>query len=792
MCERRGNGVLSYRLDTLPVMRSRVPVVLWWLAVLGTILMTPGRGLAQTAAVSVEASRSAVGVDGLSRAGEWTPLRVRLTNQTSNYREVVLRWSMPDADGDVAQYERAVALNPSATTNVWTYGVLPGSARSSEIYPLRVLDGESGALLAETRVSPDTMAALDRPVIGLFSGSKLGLSFAEQPAPRHEVLTFLTGLELRRLPDRWHGLGLFKAMIWTSQGGLPTAADVSGDTLEALERWIERGGHFVLLWPATGNEWFDTPIGDLLPFSRGGILRVTGGVPAWLGQIPPNRSANISYNTFRIDPQRGGSVLLTDNDDRSSRTGRPVVVTRRHGLGRVTVIGIDWSQPAIRAMGLPNGLTTPWHDVFGWTSPAYRESFIQAEIESGAMVSPRVRTARDVSEVLSRRTSGAMREAAGPVLLGAVVIFLLYWLIAGPILDTTLGKRGHARRRWVAFAATTVAFTGLCWGAAYVARPVSLRVSHFTVLDVDVAAGQTRGRSHVTALVPRFGRAELAIAPGRDDEVNDNLLNFAGDPLEPATPGFPDTQNYRVTAARPAAANVPVRSTSKSLRIDFAGPVLAPSEGEEEPYGVEWSLPRGELTLGDTRWPEGELRHGLPAPLREVKVIYCPGDGQTPWIWRITDRWHPGETLTVSEPRQADRLIRMPPNQRYTSNRTFNREGYLGKLLSTRLGGSPAALGVGPTAAAMSDGRVIEQIELLSFFDLLPPPNFRETQQLRGVGVVRRPRGRGLDLSHLTATRCVIMIGHLADSPLPLPFTVGGNEAPSDGWTTIRSVFDLQ
>ncbi|MFW5683142.1 MAG: hypothetical protein ACOC1G_09080, partial [Phycisphaeraceae bacterium] len=481
-------------------MRRCFAVVLCGLVVWGSILLTPGRGYAQTSAVTLQASRSAVGVDGLSRAGEWTPLRVRLTNQTSNYREVVLRWSMPDADGDVAEYERIVPLNPSATSNVWTYGVLPGSARSTASYPLRVLDGETGALLSETRVSPDAMAVEDQPVMGLFSGSKLGLSFAEQPAPRHEVLRFQTGLELRRLPDRWQGLRLFKALIWTTEGGLPTAADVSSDTLEALVRWIERGGHFVLLWPATGNEWFDTPIGDLLPFTRDGIIRVTDGAPAWLGQIPADRSANISYNIFRIDPQRGGSVLLTDNDDRDSLNGRPVVVTRRHGRGRVTVIGIDWSQPAIRALGVPNGLTTPWHDVFGWASPAYRESFIEAAIQSGEMVSPRLRQARDVSEAFSRRTSGTMRGTAGPVLLGAVVIFLLYWLIAGPILDTTLGRRGQSRQRWLAFAITTIVFTALCWGGAYVTRPVSLRASHFTVLDVDAATGRTWGRSHVTAL----------------------------------------------------------------------------------------------------------------------------------------------------------------------------------------------------------------------------------------------------------------------------------------------------
>ena len=743
---------------------------------------------AQTSAVTVEVEPGDVGLAGLSRPGAWTPLRATLTNHTSDFTEVVLQWTMPDEDGDRVQYHRRVALNPSATARAWTYGALPITATPTRPYPLRVLDGETGALLDRIDVPPGELAELDRPVIGVFGGSSLGIGFVEQPATRHEPIRLLEGLEMHRLPDRWQGLSMFKAVVWASPGGSPTDSRVGDASLRALEAWVERGGHLVLLWPATGQTWTDTPIGELLPFTADDARRVTAEAPAWLGQPLPNRSRTIEYHVFRLDPARGGTVVLSDDDTGRADRGRGVVVARRHGFGRITVIGIDWSRPVLRAQGLPNGRFTPWHDVFGFQSPAYRQSVVEAQVQNQTMANPQMQSPVPLGGVFARKT--AMRETAGPALLVAVVVFLLYWLVAGPVLDTVLNKKGYARRRWLGFAAAALAFTAVSWGGAYLARPGETRVSHVSVLDVDADTGLARVTSFVSAYVPRFGRARVALAPGLEPEDNRNLVTTAGvEPPEGGPAGFLDPQAYALDAAAPAAADVPVRSTAKTLRLDFLGPLVAGSDVDEsDPLGVDWAVPRGEVALDASRWPTGQLKHGLPAALRDVRVVYCPGGSQPPWVWRVAERWEPGAELNLTAPAEADRLVQAPPGRSFTASRNFTAEGLLGKRLATRVDTSmPFAGGT----QGLSDAVIIEQMEILSFFDYLPPPNFRDTRNFSRFGVLRRPVGQSLDLSALAGTRCVILIGHLPDGPLPAPLTLAGRTPPSNGWTTVRCVFDL-
>ena len=309
--------------------------------------------------------------------------------------------------------------------------------------------------------------------------------------------------------------------------------------------------------------------------------------------------------------------------------------------------------------------------------------------------------------------------------------------------------------------------------------------------------GTARVTSFVSAFIPRFGRAALELAPGLDEADNDNLLTTAGvDRPDGGATGFLDPQAYTMDAARPAAAAVPVRSTAKSLRLDFQGPLLAASAVDDrEPVGVDWAVPRpvGDALRLEGFWPVGTLRHGLPAPLRDVRVVYCPGGGEAPFVWRIRERWPADEPLDLTDRPQVDRLVVTPSGGFYPQQRNFKGEGLLGKRLDPLLGGGGLPLaGAGP--AGVADATVIEHMEILSFFDRLPPPDFRDTRSLATAqfGVLRRPVGRRLDLSALTMTRCVILLGHLPQSPLPAPLTVAGRTPPSNGWTTVRCVFDVE
>ena len=126
------------------------------------------------------------------------------------------------------------------------------------------------------------------PVIGLFSGSKLGLAFAEQPAPRHETLALHTGLELATAARPLARAAPVQGADLDPRGRVAHGRRRdSGDTLEALERVDRARGALRAALALRRGEWFDTPDRRPAAVLPRGVRRVTGPAPAWLGQSPP-------------------------------------------------------------------------------------------------------------------------------------------------------------------------------------------------------------------------------------------------------------------------------------------------------------------------------------------------------------------------------------------------------------------------------------------------------------------------------------------------------------------------
>jgi len=239
-----------------------------------------------------------------------------------------------------------------------------------------------------------------------------------------------------------------------------------------------------------------------------------------------------------------------------------------------------------------------------------------------------------------------------------------------------------------------------------------------------------------------------------------------------------------VDAGAPNELNVPFRGTAKQLELDYRGPLDNGRPGVTH----QWTMPQGNVRV-EGAWPVGELSHRLPGTLRDVLVVYCPGEGQMPWVWRY-DQWKPQTVLDVSaNRRQGTRLVQRPTQ--YKEERAWKNEGYLGELIARTSGGNFQKLD--PAKARVASNVLIERMEMLTFYDMLPPPNFRKMPGI-GQGAAHtyvRDHGRPLDLSHLTAGRRLIVIGYLENSPLPAPLTVDGDNIASEGWTMVRWVKDL-
>jgi len=765
----------------------RLPRIMLWLMAILAVLLPGGVADAQAVgAIELSVAADRVGLGGVLRPGGWMPMEVGIENRLERARRVRLRWHLEDEDGDRVLAEREVTLSPGRAQRAWLYAPVPRAYDPQETaWRVSAVDLASGAQVAMTRVFPGDVIAPGHGAVGIVGHRMMGLDRYAPALTQQEPIRFLTGLEPGRLPDRWYGLSMCGALIWTPGGGSPDTADFTSASARSLRRWVRRGGHLVVIWPEVGQRWTQSPLADLLPEVDVEPVRARRW-PWWLGQPLPEEVAPLRMNTFRL--REAGAVLLR------GPARRPVAVAVRRGFGRVTLLGLDVSSGRLARMKLPHGPAL-WGAIFGWTSPAYSEAFLAGQRREMNLVPAdrrrRVALDRFVPRLL------AMRSTVATVLVLALAFFGLYWLTAGPVGHYLLKRRGRERLAWPVFALTVVVFAALAWGGALLARPGKTRVVHFSVVDIDAAGGTTRMRSWLNLFVPRHGPVELRLGSDAEESGVESgvagrvgggdLVNSAGWSREAGA--YLDPRTYRVDAAGPGVLRLPFRATSRRVSLDHHGPAEAP-----------WGAITGHLERRDA-WPSGTLEHELPGPLEDVLLVYAPGDGTAPWVWRpLEGAWPAGEPLAIEKPARANRLVVERPSRYTEVERDLAEEGYLGRLMDLKTGVRWAESEPGaepaPEAMPVAAGEVVQSLHLLSFFDRLPPPRFVSETRWFGMQdrpvTYRRTLGRGLDLSPLTAVPAVMVIGQVRNRPLPAPLRVNG--APperSTGWTMVRWISDL-
>ena len=766
--------------------------ILFWVLMTLCIMHRSASAQMGTVESGVEArvAFDAVGIGGRVRPGDWTPIRLTLTHAAPTEREVVCRWVLEDADGDTVLAERLVTLAGSdggGEQNVWLYGVPPFGRSFDEPWRLQVVDAETGEELAGVRVAPLGWYEAGEMVVGVMSSTAVGLEAYGDRATSHEAVREVEGLNLAELPDRWMGLDSLSVLVWADNGGDPGGGDVSPAVLAAVREWVRRGGHLVLLMPSAGEPWTGSPLAEMLPVGAGGVRGVRGEPPVYLGV--PGRREEIDAVAFDVDAGRGASVLARD------REGRASVVAGRYGFGRVTLVGVDVSSAAVRGLRLTQPRQGLWNLVLGVGTPIFSQTYIDQERAAGEMDQPPLRRLVVLGDSLlagpDRRSSSATS-----VLL-AVMVLVVYWLVAGPGVFMLLKARGLAHRTWPVFVVVVAVFAGLTWGGAWLMRPGGAYVTHVTVLDIDGNDGEVRADAWVNAFVPRFGLARYGVGTADAGEGEGAIgeaerrdtLWAAGLPTDAVDAGgFLDPQTYRWNVADPGELQVPVRATTKRMRVRFRGS----SDELRSAQGDAFGTVAAGVRVGSGGFPGGTLRHSLPGALENVIVVYAAGDGtvwvQPPAVNPGLTRWEPGVDV-VLDPRFLPLVTPPGPPPRGEppyAERKLTDEGFLGQLTA-------AGAGASGVTGTDSVAEVAKVVTLLSFYNLLPPPDFRTTGLMPANNSINYARGvaRSWDLSHLTDARRIIVIGQLRDSPLPVPFTADGERLDSDGLTVVRWVLDL-
>jgi len=774
-------------------------------AALLTLLMLPAAAPAQSGAGGQRLGAEPAGpltlrvaefgLGGRPVANRWNPIRVVFAWAEDAPIEVLLRVAITDGDGDTTNYERVVAATPGLELSAWLYAMLPHRFDGITVTAYRAEEGAGGfapgellATVYEPASRPGEATAVR---IGVVGRRTMGLTeLATRPPPTtspnegfnplgHAAVDVVAQLAPEQLPDRWHGLMPIETLVFSGEnpGGLRRAQ------ADAIERWVRAGGHLVIVPPAFGEQWTTpaaNPLHSLLPSVE--VVRQEGvSYEPLRPLLTADAGAALEPGGVRyvLEPLASAEagrarVIETDPD------GAPLIVSRTLGVGTVTLVGLDIASRWATTAGVPDA-DVFWNRVLGRRGAA--ATLEELEQQSRATGINFSRAGIGYLDDMIPDEIAQQGTAAQGVLLG-FVLFVVYWLIAGPLGFALLRRMGLDRHSWLAFAGSAAVFTLLAWGGAAWLRPGSIGGSHFSIVTGVHGQNEVRARSFISLLIPRYGTARIEA-----DTESAVLAPWRPRVGRPAS--FPDTRGYRIDAADPTSAAVPARQTVKQFRIDQVGP--SPWASLPRP------VPDAEPALSDRPGAgpfelTGSLRHSLPGSLENIVIIVNRGmapvgrelasgragdliANAADFALPSTFVWDSGTDLDLSSVTAVD-----------PSRRSISLEPWLRSL--TPRGPANALTAVTEVGINLSIAR---RGMALLMYDHLAPPTLRQGQPAQEI-VALRSDAAGLDLSRWLTEPCIILMGTVeteGPEPVPTPFDVDGQDVELEGQTLIGWVYPL-
>lgn len=779
------------------------------------------------------------------RPGDMTGIRVRLTSSRPELIECIVQWDLENADGDLVSHCRPVTLAPNQPQQRWLYARLPASndatlvGRTFGVRVFEARDGvrtrEVGSLRFEPRDAeqPSQPIGMQEGLIAVIAGGRMGMEPFEATAGGGEVpsMNELTRLALSpraaELPDRWEGLLSASTIVWGNEGPQSLSPDAAG----ALLRWIERGGHLVIVLPESGDPWQirgpTHALAALLP-KRGAVRVDALAIQPLLPLLTKGGSlrrggfhmAATLFDEGTLDADWRTLLAIPEGAQPSGVKARGLVVQRLTGHGRVTIVGLDadaLQRGGVVTDGAPQA-DVFWNPILGRRADAPSESDYRAwqEAKPRRLISASASTTFDAGDddFVLARIGQTGRATVG--VLATLAFFALYWFAAVPGVWLLLRRGNRIGWSWPAFALVALAAAPVAWLISVAFSGSEVQVRHLTVADFRIpavkdasaAAVPVRVNAWMSVALGGFGTSEVTMEGGEGSQ--DLLIDWRG--LRSGDRRFPDTARGDRAIERSATVQSPARATTTDMQAWWLG--------NPEGWGrVAWQDESRPVSLvlesgGEPRASiRGALRHGLKRPLRDVQVmLVLPAHYQS-------RRWKdgPGSMIVPEQPLPPCpvRIAKVPG--------TWENEALdLGAVLFPK-GPEPVASigdgslvremaqlaeGVKPLASragrlgidSASSDSTEKRLDMLSFFQMQQPPEYldstarqRNAMDLLGM-VLRLERrvGRELDLSGWLVRPCVIVTGFADGARSPIPLRVDGAPATSDGTVMVRLILPLE
>lgn len=712
----------------------------------------------------------------------------------------ILEWEITTPDGDALLYQRRIPLAGSPM-RTWIHGYVPRHLDRDMAIRLRRSDDLT--IVASTEIVPRTLPAIlpeGHELMLVIGQSRRGLESYESNTPyKPPVWSQRSGtvrtIQVEDLPDRPAGLSAVSTLLWTGN-----TTELDATRAGVLRDWMDAGGHLILSLPTIGDPWqLGQSTGlwrdilppqptrtDLRPELMATLLSPDALVPLDEARMP----VQVFEPTIGVDTPWHTVLTLPD--------GQPVAIARPVGFGRLTVIGLDVTAPALRryriktptAASLPPGpLPTAavfWNPILARRGDAPTPAQNRLAMDQSGLVSAPPHLVGFTDQIVAQGIQQTV--AAGGRLLFVLGWLALYWLAGGPLLWRLLGRWDRRSWTWPAF--TILAAIGALFAAAAggFMSLSSAEGRHFTVLEQIAGTPRYHVRSWVDLRLP--GTQEHVLSVERQANEQPRLGHWVES--SQSTIQFADTRTLRVNTDTPEQIPVQARSTAVGLTIDWFG-VLNP----EDWGGVLWVVDPVQ-TLHDSPGSKpssplrGVLQSALPTTLRNISIIWVEARtepdptqpdawadprkaGHMParvWWWKLVDDVPPGGQIGLSQ---------LPP--RSTAN-------LLSSQIHDAMKNQEQRFGVG----SLSPRRARDAVELLGLYGLLTPPQWQSGSDNAAADWVMASRqfGDGLDIGAALGTPMLMVTGFLDMSDLPIPLMIDGTPMDAlQGEVMVRWILPL-
>lgn len=267
--------------DRLPAASRRAARVTIAMLAMSAICSLPNAG-AQPVRGRVQnvGFRASTDTGNIVRAGQWFPILAVLDVPGNQVFQGGVHCETTDLDGDLLSIIRVpVTVTPGAGgRRVWCYGLTPtidriGDRLAKQPRTLVVVD-EAGTQVGRLPlpdyevIDNDALLILDisaQPVTRLRQLQTAGWSPGDRGLGRHPFYqnVVVAQMPARELPDEWFGLEAVDVIVWDLPN--PHVPNVTPVQLEALLKWVRRGGRLVVGIGASWSRIADSPLRTVLP-----------------------------------------------------------------------------------------------------------------------------------------------------------------------------------------------------------------------------------------------------------------------------------------------------------------------------------------------------------------------------------------------------------------------------------------------------------------------------------------------------------------------------------------------